>query len=247
LLTRLVVLAIHCLSCSALPSCSVSNARPLRYSIALTCLSLSCLCVCLLICLLVCVCRLRRPWIDILGSATSGSTTSAPTPSARTPSDRLPWIGAQNPSDRLPLIGPPWRGFTRIGSPQLGPLARLPLVSFPRLGLPRLVPPARPPSARSPGSTHSALPGQISHMACPRLGRFWCFRSRPPQFSAASAALFCAPPLVLDARGRSATASSTHISSCALPFRRFGPSCARPLALSYLHLPGGWPLGAQPS
>ena len=169
LLTRSVVLAIHCLSYSALPSCSVSNARPLRYSIALTCLSLSCLCVCLLICLLVCVCRLRRPWIDILGSATSGSATSAPTPSARTPSDRLPWIGAQNPSDRLPLIGSPWRGFTRIGSPQLGPLARLPLVSFTRLGLPRLVPPARPsssrspgstPSARSPGSTHSALPGQ---------------------------------------------------------------------------------------
>ncbi len=69
-------------------------------------------------------------------------------------------------------------------------------------------------------------------MACPRLGRFWCFRSRPPQFSAASAALFCAPPLVLDARWRSATASSAHISSCALPFGRLGPSCARSLISS---------------
>jgi len=41
-------------------------------------------------------------------------------------------------------------------------------------------------------------------------------------------------PLVLEARGRSATASSTHGSSCALPCRCFIPSCAWPLCLAAL-------------
>jgi hypothetical protein len=144
LLTRLVVLAIHCLSCSALPSSSVSNARPLRHSIALTCLSLSCLCVCLLI-LSACLCLSAQTLLDPhprLGDLRIGHLSSDPLSS-----DPLRSASLDRSTDPL-----------RSASLDRTPLAwvhshRVPSARSPGSAPPRLVPPARPSSSHSPGST----------------------------------------------------------------------------------------------
>jgi hypothetical protein len=115
--------------CPAVLSLNISNARPLRHSIALTSLSLSCLLfVCLLICLLVRV-------------------------SAQTPLDRHPRLGAllighlcSDPlSSDPPLIDFPGSDPPRRGPPHIGPPS-----SVPRLSLPRLGPPVWPPLGLDP-------------------------------------------------------------------------------------------------
>jgi hypothetical protein len=98
---------------------------------------------------------------------TFGSAPSRSAISARTPSARTPF-------DRFPWIGPPRCGPSRIGPHRLG----------------------------SPGSAHSAqpppaLPGQIGHMACRRLGRFWRFGSRRLRSSAAPVLSYSGPRYML--------------------------------------------------
>jgi hypothetical protein len=75
-----------------------------------------------------------------------------------------------------------------------------------------------------PRSSASAFPAGLGWWL------FGCSGALPLSF----AAFNCAPPLVLEAQRRSTTASSALGSSCALLFRRFGPSCARPLCLAAL-------------
>ncbi len=145
-------------------------------------------------------------------------------PAAWTFSARV--TAARTPSDRHRRIGPPRLGpFAPIsfGSPSLG---RSPPPGPPLLGPIESASSDRDPWLRPLGSN----PSSSRRLQSPAgLGGWLLGRSGALPLGFAS--LSCTPPLVLEARRRFATASSTHDHSCVRPLGFASLSCTLPLVL----------------